>query len=447
MRPSASGRLTVGLNLLWLVPGDVGGTEDYAVAFVRELAAARGDVDLVAFCQPSLVDVYPELADWASVSVTPRGGRGRGLRLFYENTWLPQQLRNQRRVDVVHHLGGTVPPGVRQPAVLTVYDVQPLTHPERFSPLKRTWLARVLPQSVRRSRAVFTLSRYVGRQLRTHLGTPDERVVVVPPGPLPAGASARVPAGGAGARPGVAAGVRPGVGGLAAATATTRATGTGTPASAASTPAATAAAAAVAGGNGSPDEAELIRRRYGLAGPVLLYPAITYGHKNHQILVRALPRLLERHPTATLVCTGRPGPVDGEVASLAGAMGVGHAVRRLGRIPRPDLTELYRIATALVFPSTHEGFGLPLLEAMDHGCPILASDVSAIPEIVGDHGQLLDPDDPAAWSEAMATLLAAPARRRELADASAAGRCRFRWDTALDRTLATYHQAARSAAA
>lgn len=379
-------RLTVGLNLLWLVPGDVGGTEDYAITFVRQLADVAG-LDLVAFCQPSLVDAYPELEDWATVVVTPRCGRARGLRLVYENTWLPQQLRAGRHpVDVVHHLGGTVPPTVRQPGVLTVYDLQPLTHPERFGALKRTWLGAILPQSVRRARAVFTLSRYVGRQLHATLGTPDEQVVVVPPGPLPAGAP-------------------------------------------------------VAVGGASVDPAT-VRERYGLVGPVLLYPAIAYGHKNHQILVRALPKVLAQHPTATLVCTGRPGPVDDDVTSLAQALGVSHAVRRLGRIPRTDLAALYRTASALVFPSTHEGFGLPLLEAMENACPILAADASAIPEIVGDCGQLITPDDPAAWADAITLLLDDEARRRTLSDAATSGRSRFSWDTTLDRTLATYHQAA-----
>ena len=385
---SPSGRLTVGLNLLWLVPGDVGGTEEYAVTFVRQMAKVA-DLDLVAFCQPGLLAAYPEMADCASVVVAPRGGRRRSVRLVYENSWLPQQLRGiHPRVDVVHHLGGTVPPTVSQPAVLTVYDLQPLTHPERFGAVKRRWLNVVLPQSVRRSRSVFTLSRFVGRQLQDHLGTPDEQVVVVPPGPLPVGVTGALD------------------------------------------------------GPSPVAQAGTVCERYGLVGPVLLYPAITYGHKNHQVLVRALPQVLARHPTATLVCTGRPGPVDHEVVSLAQALGVGPAVRRLGRIPRADLAELYRVASALVFPSTHEGFGLPLLEAMEHGCPIVAADASAIPEIVGAHGQLLDPADPTAWAEAITALLDGPAHRRTLADAASAGRARFSWDTTVERTLAAYRRAA-----
>jgi alpha-1,3-rhamnosyl/mannosyltransferase len=182
--------------------------------------------------------------------------------------------------------------------------------------------------------------------------------------------------------------------------------------------------------------------RYGLTGPVLLYPAISYPHKNHDVLVRAMPAVLARHPDATLVCTGRPGPNDQHIDELARELGVSHAVRRLGRIPRGDLDALFDTAAGLVFPSIHEGFGLPLLEAMARGRPILAADASAIPEIVGTNGLLLGPDAPEAWAAAIVELLGNPADAAALADAAGRGAKRFSWDETTPTLVALYQRLA-----
>lgn len=367
----------VGVNLLWLVPGDVGGSEDYAVGLVRELARSQ-QVELAVFCQPELADAYPDLEAAGVLVPGPGLGEKRGLRLFWENSWLPFQVRHLG-LHLVHHLGGTIPPLGASRSVLTVYDLQPLTHPERFRPAKRAWLRTALPRSARHAAMVLTLSEHVRQDVVRHLGTPAEQVLVVPPGVR--GARTR-----------------------------------------------------------DVEAAADARRRYRLDpdSQLLLYPAITYPHKNHEVLVRALAEVVAQRPKATLVLTGRPGPGDEAVAELARGHGVGHAVRRLGRLPRRDLDALFDAADALVFPSTHEGFGLPLLEAMTRGCPILAADASAIPEIVGANGQLLPPHEPAAWADAIVAVLGDPERRTALAEASSDGLARFRWDDTTAAILAVY---------
>jgi alpha-1,3-rhamnosyl/mannosyltransferase len=273
--------------------------------------------------------------------------------------------------------------------VLTVYDLQPLVHPERFRAVKRLWMRAVLPRSARRARMVLTLSEHVRQQVLSHLGTPSERVRVAPPGVAEAA-----------------------------------------PATAASTGAAADT-----------------RARYDLTGPFLLYPAISYPHKNHDVLVRAMPAVLEEHPDAVLVCTGRPGPNDEHIDELAAELGVGHAVRRLGRIPRSDLDALFDTAAGLVFPSIHEGFGLPLLEAMARSRPILAANASAIPEIVGTNGLLLGPHDHAAWSDAIVELLGNPAEQAALSDAAERGAKRFSWDETTPAVVALYQDLAAASPA
>ena len=369
------------MNLLWLVPGDVGGSEDYAVGLVRELVRS-GQVELTVFCQPELSDAYPDLEAAGVLVPGPGLGERRGLRLFWENSWLPYQVRSLG-LDLVHHLGGTVPPLAASRSVLTVYDLQPLTHPERFRPAKRAWLRTALPRSARHAGMVLTLSEHVRQHVVRHLGTPADQVLVVPPG--------------------------------------VRGARTCDPAAAADA-----------------------RRRYGLDADaeLLLYPAITYPHKNHEVVVRALAPVVAQRPRATLVLTGRAGPGDAAVTELADELGIASGVRLLGRLPRSDLDALFDTAAALLFPSTHEGFGLPLLEAMTRGCPILAADASAIPEIVGTNGVLLPPDDPAAWSAAILGLLGDPARRDELSRASSDGLARFRWEQTAAAILDVYRQLA-----
>lgn len=359
------------------MPGDVGGSEDYSVGLVRELARSD-EIGLKVFCHPELADAYPDLASTGVLVPGPGLGERRGLRLFWENSWLPYQIRHLG-LDLVHHLGGTIPPLASSRSVLTVYDLQPLTHPERFRPAKRAWLRQALPRSARHAHKVLTLSEHVRQHVVRHLGTPADQVLVVPPGVR-------------GAR------------------------------------------------HRDPQAAADARRRYDLSGSreLLLYPAISYPHKNHEVVVRAMAAVAAKRPDAVLVLTGRDGPGDDDIAALAGRLGIGDAVRRLGRLPRRELDALFDAADALVFPSTHEGFGLPLLEAMTRGCPILAADASAIPEIVGANGVLIDPHDPDAWAAAMIDVLADPDRHAHLAAASTAGLDRFRWEDTTAAILGVY---------
>jgi glycosyltransferase involved in cell wall biosynthesis len=112
--------------------------------------------------------------------------------------------------------------------------------------------------------------------------------------------------------------------------------------------------------------------------------------------------------------TGASGSAEGAVKSAIEGLGLSNKVRRLGRVPAEQLDALFRDAVALVYPSTYEGFGLPLAEAMATGCPVIASDRTALPEVVGDAGILLDPDDVDGWANAMLRLLGDQSRRAEL---------------------------------
>ena len=287
--------------------------------------------------------------------VTPKVGMLRPFRVLIENTWLAGQCR-RRGLDVVHHFGGTVPFVGVKPAVVTVHDLQPLDHPKRFGLVKRLYLRMMLPWSVRRAETIVTVSEFCRSRLVERLRVDPQRVAVVPAPIDTSTADSDMP--------------------LAAA---------------------------------APD----------LASPFVLYPALTYSHKNHEVLLRALAHLGADGVDVALVVSGGPGPLDSKLDHLADKLGVGGRWHRLGRIPRAVLDGLYRQAVAVVFPSKYEGYGLPVVEAMARGCPVVAAAAGALPEVVGSGGRLVDPDDAELWAGAISELVGDSDARQILSEAGA----------------------------
>ena len=190
------------------------------------------------------------------------------------------------------------------------------------------------------------------------------------------------------------------------------------------------------------DEAEL-RARHALGGgPVLLCVAQKRTYKNQAAVVRALAALGD--PTAMLVLPGAATPYEDELRVLARELGVGDRVRLLGWVDDDELEGLYRMATLLVLPSRIEGFGLPVLEAMGRGLPVVCSRTTALGEIAGAAAVLVDPDDQAEIDAAVARVAADPALRERLAAAGRARAATFTWQRTADETVAAYRRALAS---
>jgi glycosyltransferase involved in cell wall biosynthesis len=155
-------------------------------------------------------------------------------------------------------------------------------------------------------------------------------------------------------------------------------------------------------------------------GPYFLYPAITNRHKNHRTLLEAFARVAACRPEVRLVLTGARGNADASVRSDVTRLGLGDRVVRTGHLADAAFERLLEDATGLVYPSTYEGYGLPLTEAMAAGCPVVASTATALPEVVGDAGILVDPNDVGGWTDAMVRLLDDEALRAALIAAGTA---------------------------
>jgi glycosyltransferase involved in cell wall biosynthesis len=155
----------------------------------------------------------------------------------------------------------------------------------------------------------------------------------------------------------------------------------------------------------------------------VLYPANAWRHKNHELLLRAACRLRDEGLVVPLVFTGHDQPGGYPLAQRLRELGLQDQARVLGFVGVPELAHLYRSARLLAFPSLFEGFGLPLVEAMALGCPVVAADTSSIPEVVGDAALLFDPHDAASCAATLRRGLQDLALREGL---KAAGRERAR---------------------
>ena len=197
-----------------------------------------------------------------------------------------------------------------------------------------------------------------------------------------------------------------------------------------------------------PPDAEAARRaveaRFGASGPYLLSVSDVYVHKNLPALVRAFARALPRLGDRTLLIAGKPWDrrESARVTEAIASFGLGGRVRLLGPAAREDLPALYATADALVFPSTHETFGLPPLEAMACGTPVAASNASSVPEVCGDAALLFDPADDAAIAEALVAVATDDALRADLVRKGFAQAKRFTWDVCARAHLAVFEHAA-----
>ncbi|MBI4836209.1 MAG: glycosyltransferase [Candidatus Abawacabacteria bacterium] len=149
----------------------------------------------------------------------------------------------------------------------------------------------------------------------------------------------------------------------------------------------------------------LVREKYHLPPRFLFYPANTWPHKNHINLLKAFNLLKKVYSDLSLVFTGAASNAHADIQSFIDSHGLSEKVHYLGHIAREDMPYIYSNAEMLVFPSLFEGFGIPLVEAMRSGCPIVASSVTSVPEIAKDAALYVDPKNPLDIAEKISRLL------------------------------------------
>ena len=300
---------------------------------------------------------------------------------------LSQQIADLR-LDLIHFPGTTIDPGCPVPdglaVVLTFHDMQHEFFPGYFSKkeLKRRSIS--YRSSAGRASLIMADSAFTAHSLKKIYGIPDRRIRIVPLGVSPSFTT-----------------------GLDSA------------------------------------HLESVRNRYALPEHFIFYPANPWPHKNFSCLFQALNLLRETQIRCwALVTTGRLARQKIPVSALAAENGFpDHLLFDLRFVEEADMPALYAMATMMVFPSLFEGFGLPLLEAMACGCPVICSDKTSLPEIGGDAVHYIDAHDPHSIAAAISALSDHPEKREQLRQRGLKRAADFSWERVMRDVFAAYREA------
>jgi glycosyltransferase involved in cell wall biosynthesis len=290
-------------------------------------------------------------------------------------------------LDVFYSPDFVLPPTRRTTrTLLTVHDLSFLHCPEAFVPALRRYLERVVPRSIARADLVLADSAHTRSDIVSLLGVPPDRVQVLYSG-VPPGFRTQPELG----------------------------------------------------------EGERLRARYGLGGRrYVLSVGTLQPRKNYVRLIRAFANLEPEtvEPETQLVIAGGRGWLYQDIFTEAGRHG--DRVRILGFVDEADLPALYRNAALFAFPSLYEGFGLPVLEAMACGVPVVCSNASSLPEVAGDAALLVDPLETDGLAEAMARVLEDAGLRREMVARGVAQAARFTWARAARQLVGVFDDLQRT---
>jgi glycosyltransferase involved in cell wall biosynthesis len=184
-----------------------------------------------------------------------------------------------------------------------------------------------------------------------------------------------------------------------------------------------------------PKEVETVRAKYDLPDRFILYAAAAFPHKNHARLLQAVRMLKEKGARTKLVLTGAKVSGNDAITRMIGEMGLQSDIFVTGWLPFEDVPPIYCASDAFVFPSLNEGFGIPLIEAMACGVPVVCSNIEPLPEIAGDAAYFIDPYNPASISEGINKVISDQDVRRELIEKGLRRAATFTWENTARETL------------
>ncbi len=360
------------------------GIGTYLRGLVGGLAVLDRETEYVLLGDPADAALLPGLP--ANFGWFEERAHGYSLR----ELWSVSRAVAALHADLYHAPHYVLPFRLSCPAVVTIHDLIHLRFPEHRTAVHHFYARRMVQRSLRRAAAVLTVSQATRTELGEVFGELAARVEVIPNG-IDERYLGDEPA------EGVEAGLT----------------------------------------------------QLGLDPGYFLFVGNPKPHKNLARLLEAHAGLVERHPAAPFLvvaggATRRDAALPADLRRRAEVLTAGRAshgrVAYLGRIDDEHLPALYRGALALVVPSLWEGFGLPALEAMAQGVPVVAADRGGLPEVVGDAALLVDPESPESLRRAMARLLDEPDLRGELARRGRERARGFRWEETARRTLAVYRR-------
>ncbi len=379
--------MQIGIDASRAVRGARTGTEHYSANLLRELTLSEAARQHDFSCY-----VNSREADPQTLFGFPFPAEFRLRSIPFPRLWTHLRLsaemvrRSPRVLFVPAHV---VPPLHPRRTVVTIHDLGYLYYPEAHTRFARWYLHLSTRWSVRAARRIIAVSAATARDLQTRYRVPGRKIRVVLHGVD--AAFQRV---------------------------------------------------------SDPAQLAEVAARYGLDGPApyLLFVGTLQPRKNLGLLIEAFAGLRARWepnagPPPILALGGKKGWLYDTLFAQVARLGLGDAVRFLGYVADGDLPALISGAAAVTLPSLYEGFGLPALEALACGAPLLAANASSLPEVTGEAALLLDPHDPAAWTAALLRVLTTPAMRADLAERGPARAAAFTWARCAAETLRVLEEA------
>jgi glycosyltransferase involved in cell wall biosynthesis len=303
------------------------------------------------------------------------------FRIAWEQTGMAATIAAQR-LDVFHGPISVVPVAMLVPSVVTVHDLAFLKFPDQIPAKRRNWLIAGTRASARKAAKIITVSGSTRTDLLEWLNIPEDKVQAIP---------------------------------LAISPHVKRVSGT---------------------------SLDVFRMKWNVDHPFILAVGTLEPRKNLPTLLRAFAKIKDDIPHQ-LVLVGPEGWLTGELKATLDELALGDRVRLTGFVSDEELGGWYSAADLFAFPSYYEGFGLPSIEAMHCGAPVLASNTSSFPEVVGDAGVLIPPTDIDTWAEAMRDLLRDEARRDNLREKGLVRAEAFSWRRTAQETYDIYASVAR----
>ena len=323
--------MRIGLNLLHARP-QIGGGWNYIANVVKALRFVDEECEFIAYCTPASAEMVPDNPRFRTKMV--RGiSVSQVARVAYEQSILPT-LAKSDGLDCVHWFANNRSVLDTVPAVVTVHDFKFIDRPSEEAWVKELYLRRMARFACRRANSLIAVSNATAKAASRLFGVDEQKIFVIP---NPIEDTFR------------------------------------------------------------PEPEQSVKQfcdRLKLPTEFWVYVAHPYAHKNHAKLFRAYKKFKESSQSGwALVLRGDSANGNAELDALAIELGIADSIRWLPRLSTEDMARLYSASSAMIFPSLYEGGGIPVLEAMACGCPVVASNIDTTREFAGDAALTFDPTD------------------------------------------------------
>ncbi len=372
--------MRIGVNTLFMIPGDVGGTEVYLRNTLTAMAAQDTENVLVLFTNRENDSLLRrDLAEYPTVEYyqLPCRASVRPIRILIEQVLLPFVAKRQD-VDVLWSPGYTAPAFCFSPQAVTIHDLQYKSHPEDMKFSERLILDALVRIACRRCEAVITISSFSKEEILRYSFAKEKKIHAIPEG----------------VNEHFAVNLQ-----------------------------------------GNEKEKKVKLARLGVQQPYLLCVAHTYPHKNVDQLVEAFSLFADTFPYQ-LVLVGKARRGEDKVIESLKKIENPDKVVRFSRLSETELILLYQCADIFILPSAYEGFGLPVLEAMMAGVPVITSRMASLPELGGDYVLYVDTPTHSNLFQALSDLISLPKKEIQQLVSGAQKRARsFTWERAALQTV------------